>query len=240
MRVRLSFLPAAIGTPIAVACSAAALVVGFAVGAKFVSASRPDRAPGVAHTTAPVPPPLPAVAPPPPTATAASEGGEDRPYPRDFIMSAHITSKKCYGTAGCDYVYMPYPMYMGKQHLPLPAAYTVTYGVRLCDQVCRTNTPPTNPAKYPQVGNFTINPDGLMTYDKQGSISGPDGDDLIVELIVLAVLEDHPARLPRYGVAAVLRVCPFWVHPYLTASFTPAGVKLDLDPQLIDRCLLNP
>lgn len=111
-------------------------------------------------------------------------------------MDANITSKKCYGSAGCDYVYRPSPMFVGKQQFPLPAAYTVTYGVRLCDAVCRGSEPPAMPEKYPQVGSFTISPDGVMTYDKQGTISGPDNGS-IVELIVLVVIEDHsvgPAR----------------------------------------------
>jgi len=202
--IRLSSLPATIRTPTAVALSAAALVVGFAAGAKIVSASQPELTPAAAHasaTAAPPPPVTPAASPggqaipPPPITPGASPSDQDRrPYPDDFIMSANITSKKCYGTAGCDYVYRPYPMYKGKQQLPLPAAYTVTYGVRLCDFVCRNNVPPTSPAKYPQVGSFSISPDGLMTYDEQGTISGPDGDDLIVQPIVLAVLENHPAR----------------------------------------------
>jgi|GEM_PF-6413860 hypothetical protein len=86
-------------------------------------------------------------------------------------------------------------MYVGKQQFPLPATYTVTYGVRLCDGVCRMSVPPTSPDKYPQVGSFTISPDGLMTYDKQGTINGPDGQ--LVDLVVLSVLQDHdvgPAR----------------------------------------------
>jgi hypothetical protein len=57
------------------------------------------------------------------------------------------------------------------------------------------SVPPTSPDKYPQVGSFTISPDGLMTYDKQGTINGPDGQ--LVDLVVLSVLQDHdvgPAR----------------------------------------------
>jgi hypothetical protein len=123
-----------------------------------------------------------------------SPDGQHRPEARDFIMNAYISSKKCYGTVGCDYVYTPSPMYIGKQQFPLPAAYTVTYGVRLCEQIC-LNPPAPSPVNFPQVGSFTISPDGLMTYDKQGTINGPDS--LRVALYVLDVLEDRsvgPAR----------------------------------------------
>jgi hypothetical protein len=99
-------------------------------------------------------------------------------------------------------------MYMGKQQFPLPAAYTVTYGVRLCDQVCRLSPPPVNPDSYPQVSSFTISPDGLMTYDKQGTINGPDGQ--LVVLTVLAVLEGSPRWPPGGGEIAALLMRPHW------------------------------
>jgi hypothetical protein len=180
--IRLSSLPATIGTRMAVACSAAALAVGFAVGAGLVyTSTKPEQAPAVARTTAA--PPL------PPITTAVSRGPHDRPDANDFIMEGTITSKKCYGAAGCDYVYRPYPMFTGKQQLPLPAAYTVTYGVQLCDELCRHTAPPARPDFFPQVGSFKISPDGFMTYDHEGTINGPDGRT--VELYALAVLEDH-------------------------------------------------
>jgi hypothetical protein len=185
--IRLWSLPATIGTRIAVACSAAALAIGFATGAGIVCAFGADLAPAVAHTTAPVPAPS--------TATATSPGGQHRPEAHDFIMNAYITSKKCYGTVGCDYVYTPSPMYVGKQPFPLPSGYTVTYGVLLCERYCDLTSRGENPENYSQVSSFTISPDGLMTYDKQGTINGPDG--LRVVLNVLVILEDHSVRPAR-------------------------------------------
>ena len=73
-----------------------------------------------------------------------------------------ITEQKCFGSAGCNYRYTINPQYVGTQ--PLPDKTTVVFNVTGGEQ--------------DQIGNFTIGKNGLVTFDRETSISGPESADL--------------------------------------------------------------
>lgn len=81
-----------------------------------------------------------------------------------------ITEQKCFGSAGCNYRYTINPQYVGAQ--PLPDKTTVVFNVTGGEQ--------------DQIGNFTIDKDGLATFDRETSISGPESPDL--EATVMQVI----------------------------------------------------
>jgi hypothetical protein len=64
--------------------------------------------------------------------------------------------------AGCNYRYTINPQYISAK--PLPDKTTVVFTVTGGDQ--------------DQIGNFTIDTDGMATFDRETMISGPEGADL--------------------------------------------------------------
>ena len=94
----------------------------------------------------------------------------DPPTAADFIISVIVTKQKCYGSAGCNVTYTLNPRYIGTKELP--AKTTVIYKITGGDQ--------------DQVGNFTIDKDGMATFDRETMISAPDGANL--QAVVTSVL----------------------------------------------------
>jgi hypothetical protein len=84
------------------------------------------------------------------------------PVPADFVVGVIITEQKCFGSAGCNYRYTINPQYISAK--PLPDKTTVVFTVTGGDQ--------------DQIGNFTIDTDGMATFDRETMISGPEGADL--------------------------------------------------------------
>jgi hypothetical protein len=84
------------------------------------------------------------------------------PVPADFVVGVIITEQKCFGSAGCNYRYTINPQYISAK--PLPDKTTVVFTVTGGDQ--------------DQIGNFTIDTDGMATFDSETMISGPEGADL--------------------------------------------------------------
>lgn len=117
------------------------LVVGLVIGASAtfgISAlTRPAAPAGTYHLPA-----SPAAGP----ATVAAQPSTPPPYmptAADFTVAIQVTSKHCFGSAGCNVTYRIQPTYVG--HTPLDPAqqYTVTYQV-------------TGPKDGPQINSFTI------------------------------------------------------------------------------------
>ncbi|MGV0742283.1 hypothetical protein [Mycolicibacterium sp. XJ870] len=98
------------------------------------------------------------------------------PVPADFVIGVIVTEQKCFGSAGCNYRYTINPQYVSAN--PLPDKTTVVFKVTGGDQ--------------DQIGNFTINGDGTATFDRETSISGPEGADL--RATVTQVIPDRSVR----------------------------------------------
>jgi len=79
--------------------------------------------------------------------------------PSDFTIAVIVTSKKCFGSAGCSYKYTTRPTYGGVS--PLPPTATVIYNL--------------TGGTESQVGRFTIKADGTATVTDEESIQGEDG-----------------------------------------------------------------
>ncbi|MGV0815656.1 hypothetical protein ABQF34_27210 [Mycolicibacterium boenickei] len=84
------------------------------------------------------------------------------PTAADFAVGVIVTEQQCFGSAGCSYHYTIDPQYVGTG--PLPETPTVIFKVIGGDQ--------------DQVGNFTVDADGTATFDRETTISGPEGADL--------------------------------------------------------------
>lgn len=81
------------------------------------------------------------------------------PVPTDFSVGVIVTEQQCFGSAGCNYRYTINPQYLSAK--PLPDKTTVIFKVTGGDQ--------------DQVGNFTIDSDGMAKFDRETSISGQEG-----------------------------------------------------------------
>lgn len=86
-----------------------------------------------------------------------------KPTPADFTISVVVLEQKCFGSAGCNYRYTIDPKYNGR--LPLASNVTVVYSLSGGDSE--------------EVGNFTVDRQGIATVDKKESISGPQGSELV-------------------------------------------------------------
>lgn len=84
------------------------------------------------------------------------------PTASDFVVGVIVTEQKCFGSAGCNFIYTINPQYISTK--PLPEKTTVVYTVTGGDQ--------------DQVGNFTIDSNGTATFDRGTSISGQEYADL--------------------------------------------------------------
>ncbi|WP_006246063.1 hypothetical protein [Mycolicibacterium tusciae] len=96
------------------------------------------------------------------TSTATPAPTVAPPTPGDFVVGVIVTEQKCFGSAGCNYLYTDNPQYVSAN--PLPPKTTVIFTVAGGEQ--------------DQVGNFTIDADGMATFDREASISGPEGAEL--------------------------------------------------------------
>jgi hypothetical protein len=84
-----------------------------------------------------------------------------RPVPADFRIEVVVTSKKCFGSAGCSYQYEIDPTYTNPTPMSQGTTYTVVYTVTGGDQ--------------DQIGKFTIDSSGTARYDTNVGIDGQDG-----------------------------------------------------------------
>lgn len=84
------------------------------------------------------------------------------PTPADFVIGVVVTEQKCFGSAGCIYRYTINPQHVSSK--PLPDKTTVIFRVTGGDQA--------------QIGNFTIDGDGIATFDRETTLDGPEGADL--------------------------------------------------------------
>lgn len=84
------------------------------------------------------------------------------PTPDQFFIQVIVTSKNCFGSAGCNYEYTINPQYFSLN--PLPKKSTVIYTVTGGDQ--------------DQVGSFTIDQNGTATFQRENTLQGPDGAQL--------------------------------------------------------------
>jgi hypothetical protein len=94
--------------------------------------------------------------------TAPATTAAPLPIPADFVVGVIITEQQCFGSAGCNYHYTIDPQYISTK--PLPDKTTVIFTVTGGDQ--------------DQIGNFTIDKDGMATFDRETMISGPEGAGL--------------------------------------------------------------
>lgn len=84
------------------------------------------------------------------------------PTAADFLIGVVVTEQKCFGSAGCIYRYTINPQHVSSK--PLPDKTTVVFRVTGGDQT--------------QIGNFTIDGDGIATFDRETTLDGPEGADL--------------------------------------------------------------
>lgn len=84
------------------------------------------------------------------------------PTAADFVVGVVVTEQKCFGSAGCIFRYTINPQHVSSK--PLPDKTIVVFRVTGGDQA--------------QIGNFTIDGDGIATFDRETTLDGPEGADL--------------------------------------------------------------